>query len=51
MDFSDERVIELRKSQMKEEYCDIKTGFFIDGKVVKFEEQIIYQEKMSILLP
>ncbi|MCM1159599.1 MAG: hypothetical protein NC412_00105 [Roseburia sp.] len=51
MDFSDEHVIELRKNRMKEEYCDIKTGFFLDGEVVKFESQIIYQEKMSILLP
>lgn len=51
MEFNDEYVIELRKNQMKEEYCDIKTGFFLDGEVVKFEEQIIYQEKMSIFLP
>ena len=51
MDFNDQDVLELKRQQLKEEYCDVKTGYYIKGEVVKFEEQIIYPEKMSIFLP
>ncbi len=51
MNLSDEDVIKLRKKKMKEEYNDIKKGFYINDKIVEFSKRVIFPDKMTIVLP
>ena len=51
MDFKDKEVVELKEKKMKEEYCNFEKGFYIKHKIVEFERQVIFPDKMSIMLP
>lgn len=51
MEYLDEKVIELRRQAKAGEACDINTGVSIDGILVEFEETLLFEDKMSILLP
>lgn len=50
MDFMDEEVVKLRQ-KARDSKSSLQTGYYIDGKLIEFEEALLFDEKMSVLLP
>lgn len=49
--FFDEKILEYRKRARDEKYCSLETGMYIKDEFIQFERKVIFQEKMSIILP
>ena len=47
----DEEIIELRRKKKEAEFQDISKGVYINNEMFEFKQQVIYEDKMSIMLP
>jgi len=47
----DEDIMPLRKEQQKQKYSDIRTGVYIKGVLIEFQEAIVLDQRFKILLP
>lgn len=50
-EFFDEKILEYRKRARKEKYNSLETGMYIKDELVQFERKVLFQERMSIMLP
>lgn len=51
MDYLDEKMMELQKIKLREEYCTLETGFFVKDEIVKFNRVKFPEIKISVMLP
>lgn len=49
--YIDTKVIDLRRKQNQAQYNSIKTGIYVNNRLVDFEVQELFDKKMSIALP
>lgn len=50
MEFFDENIVELRR-KLKSAHNDIYGDFYVDGEKIEFEEVLLFNNKLSIMLP
>lgn len=51
MEYLDEEVLEFRKSLKKNKYCSIEKGVYIGDEIIHFEEMMLFDKKVKIMLP
>jgi len=51
MDNLDEKILNLRKEQQKQEYSNIETGVYINNVLVKFKRTGVLDNKLTVLIP